>query len=141
MFDALKLDPATYAADSELRGPARRETDETLRDVIAYRIYRDQQRGWRLTSPNLEQTGLLRIDYDGLDDCCADEEMWSREAAGVVRRWREPGWSSGASWRPPQDRKRIAKVLLDYMRRELAIKVDALTQPARRRSSSAPANA
>jgi superfamily II DNA/RNA helicase/very-short-patch-repair endonuclease len=126
VFDALKLDPTTYAADSELRGPARRETDETLRDVIAYRIYRDQQRGWRLTSPNLEQTGLLRIDYDGLEECCADEEMWSRE----LPEWCDPGENrdghpalAGAQ---PDDRERIAKVMLDYMRRELAIKVDAL---------------
>ena len=34
--------------------------------MLEYRVYRDQQRGWRITSPNLEQTGLLRIDYDDL---------------------------------------------------------------------------
>jgi superfamily II DNA/RNA helicase/very-short-patch-repair endonuclease len=130
VFDELRLPPELYAADPELRGPARRETDEVLREVLAYRIYRDQQRGWRLTSPNLEQTGLLRIDYDGLGECCADEEVWSRELPDWVEvdggRDAHPALALAA----PSDRVRIAKTLLDFMRRELAIKVDAL-DPAR----------
>ena len=33
-------------------------------------------------SPYLEQTGLLRIDYESLKDLCADEGEWrSRHAA------------------------------------------------------------
>ena len=54
--------------------------------MLAYRIYRDLQRGWRLTSPNLEQTGLLQIDYDGLDECCADDEVWAQELPRWIRR-------------------------------------------------------
>ncbi len=128
VFDELALDTDLYAAEPELRGPARRQTDEVLREVIAYRIYRDQQRGWRLTSPNLEQTGLLRIEYDGLAECCADEDQWSREL---------PAWFAADDGRDgdpalagarPEDRERVARVLLDYMRRELAIKVDALDE-------------
>ena len=95
--------------------------------MLAYRIYRDQQRGWRLTSPNLEQTGLLRIEYDGLDECCADEERVVARAARLVRvrrRSRRPPGARRA--RRPTDRARVARTLLDYMRRELAIKVDAL---------------
>ncbi len=127
VFDALALDPKLYAADPDLRGPARRQTDEVLREVIAYRIYRDQQRGWRLTSPNLEQTGLLRIEYDGLEECCADEEVFAQDL---------PSWFAGEiseahpalTGAAPDDRRQVARVLLDYMRRELAIKVDALDE-------------
>jgi very-short-patch-repair endonuclease len=128
VFDELALDSKLYAADPELRGPARRQTDEVLREVLAYRIYRDQERGWRLTSPNLEQTGLLRIEYDGLDDCCGDEEIWSQ---GLPAWFEADGSRDGHSAllnARPEDRKRVAKVLLDYMRRELAIKVDALDE-------------
>jgi hypothetical protein len=33
-------------------------------------------------SPNVEQMGLLRIDYESLTDLCADEGEWrSRQAA------------------------------------------------------------
>lgn len=127
VFEELGLEPSLYAADAELRGPARRQTDEVLREVIGYRIYRDQMRGWRLTSPNLEQTGLLAIEYDGLTECCSDEDMWSSDL---------PEWFQGDERAPhgalaeatAEDRARVAKVLLDYMRRELAIKVDVLDE-------------
>ena len=37
-----ELDFALYAEDRDLRGPAHSRTEEVLRDVLAYRIYRDQ---------------------------------------------------------------------------------------------------
>ena len=113
VFDALALDPASYAAEPELKGLARRDTDAALRAVIGYRLYRDLERGWRLTSPNLEQVGLLEIRYEGLEDACADQEIWDGRHAAL----------SGAG---PATRERVAKALLDYMRRELALKVDFL---------------
>jgi ATP-dependent helicase YprA (DUF1998 family) len=128
VFDALALDPKLYAADPELRGPARKQTDEVLREVIAYRIYRDQQRGWRLTSPNLEQTGLLRIDYDGLDECCVDDEVFSRDLPSWFQSDSGQDAHSVLTDAEPEHRARVAKVLLDYMRRELAIKVEALDE-------------
>ena len=33
---------------------------EAMRDVLAYRVWFDQRRGWRYTNPNLEQLGLIR---------------------------------------------------------------------------------
>jgi superfamily II DNA/RNA helicase len=128
VFDALALDSELYAADPELRGPARKQTDEVLREVIAYRIYRDQQRGWRLTSPNLEQTGLLRIEYDGLEECCADDEVFSRDLPAWFHT--DSGYDAHTALADAESdhRRQVAKVLLDYMRRELAIKVDALDE-------------
>jgi ATP-dependent helicase YprA (DUF1998 family) len=128
IFDELHLDPKHYAADPDLRGPARKQTDEVLREVVAYRVYRDQMRGWRLTSPNLEQTGLLRIVYDGLEECCADEEMWSLELPSWLETDDDRDAHAALVGARPEDRERVAKVLLDYMRRELAIKVDALDE-------------
>jgi ATP-dependent helicase YprA (DUF1998 family) len=55
VFDALNLPIDLYANDPEVRFQARNETDKALRDVLGYRIYRDLRRGWRVTSPNLEQ--------------------------------------------------------------------------------------
>lgn len=129
VFDELALDPNHYAAEPELKGPARAQTDGVLREVIAYRIYRDLQRGWRLTSPNLEQTGLLKIAYDGLAECCADEGVWT----GDVATWFDPDDDDRENHKAlrdaaPADRARIAQTLLDYMRRELAIKVDVLDE-------------
>jgi len=113
-FEALRLPFETYSTDIELRGLAREETDRILRDVLGYRIYRDLKRGWRITAPNLEQVGLLRIAYPHLAMACEDSEIW----LGC-----HPALQKATS----EQRLHVAGVLLDFMRRELAIKVDYLT--------------
>ena len=81
------LVPLAASAEEELLPPEeafRFELEaagpETLRATwtIAegYYLYRDLRRGWRITSPNLEQCGLLAIDYVSLAQFCADEPEW-----------------------------------------------------------------
>jgi ATP-dependent helicase YprA (DUF1998 family)/very-short-patch-repair endonuclease len=115
VFDALSLPADFYAADPDARYAAKEETDRALRNVIGYRLYRDLMRGWRITSPNLEQCGLLRIDYRSLTELCVTEQDWQGAHPALT----------GAI---PETRARIASVLLDHMRRELAIKVDYLDE-------------
>ena len=50
-----------------------------MRRVLAYRIYTDLERGWRVTMPNLEQTGLLRFGYVDVPDIAADRLMLGRD--------------------------------------------------------------
>ncbi|MGH9244903.1 MAG: hypothetical protein ACRD29_11415 [Acidimicrobiales bacterium] len=59
VFEALGLPLDQYAADPEVEFQARADTEKTLRDVLGYLVYADLRRGWRITSPNLEQSGLL----------------------------------------------------------------------------------
>lgn len=113
VFEALDLPLELYASDPKVRFQALQETQRALRQVLGYRIYRDLRRGWRIALPNLEQCGLLKISYADLDAVCAAEDVWAGSHPALVR----------AS---PQTRMTIAKTLLDYMRRELAIKVDYL---------------
>lgn len=113
VFDALALPVEHYAIDPTVRFAALSETQRALRNVIGYRIYRDLKRGWRITSPNLEQCGLLEIQYLSLDELAASEPDWS-------------GCHAALKTATPAKRAQIAKVLLDYLRRELAIKVDYL---------------
>ena len=113
VFDALDLDKHLYAIDETVKYAAEEETNRALRNVIGYRLYRDLERGWRVTSPNLEQCGLLHIEYDSLSALCGDEGLWTEL---------HPALSSAA----PEVRERAAHVLLDFMRRELCIKVDYL---------------
>lgn len=115
VFQTLNLDLALYAADPQVRFAALTDTQRALREVLGYRLYRDLKRGWRITSPNLEQCGLLEISYPSLDEVCAAQDVWQR---------RHPALVSAA----PATRYTVAKVLLDLMRRELAIKVDYLDQ-------------
>lgn len=72
----LHLAPPDYAANPHAKGIKADNTLSALRDVLGYRLYFDLQRGWRITNPNIEQLGLLRIGYRGLEACCEDEEEW-----------------------------------------------------------------
>src|SRR6266704_528973 len=115
VFDALDLDLTLYASDPNVKYQALAETKRALRNVLGYRLYRDLKRGWRITSPNLEQAGLLRITYLSLEEVCGDEDVWRNCHAAL----------SSAT---PATRETVSTVLLDFMRRELAIKVDYLDQ-------------
>ena len=66
--------------------------------------------------PNLEQTGLLHLRYVDLPELSADEESWEDTHPAI--RNAEPAL-----------RQELAAILLDELRRVLAIDVDCLTQP------------
>ncbi len=113
VFEALNLPIELYATNPDVKFKQRQETELALREVLAYRVYQDLRRGWRVTAPNLEQAGLLKMDYISLRELCEAEEEWQGSHAALA---------SAA----PQERYQVAKVLLDVLRRELAIKVDYL---------------
>ncbi len=113
LFDALALPLEEYAANPSVKYDALAETQKTLRQVLAHRVYRDLERGWRITQPNLEQCGLLQIEYRSLTEVCADGQEWHGS---------HPALANASA----DDRCTVARVLLDHMRRELAIKVEYL---------------
>jgi ATP-dependent helicase YprA (DUF1998 family) len=113
VFEALALPTSAYASSPDAKFQARADTDKAFRDVLGYRLYRDLKRGWRVTSPNLEQCGLLEICYLSLDELCQAAEEWQ-------------GTHPVLAAASPETRQRVCKVLLDYLRRELAIKVNYL---------------
>ena len=120
VFEHLGLPFEEYAQEPELKGFARQDTDLALQGVLAYRTYQDLRRGWRLTQPNLEQTGLLRIEYESLADLAQDEDVWADT---------HPAFATADQ----QRRTRVLRVLLDTIRRELAVKVDVLEEEGQRR--------
>ena len=113
IFDTLDLPFKHYAQNPEEQYSQRRNTERALRDVLGYRLYRDLRRGWRITMPNLEQCGLLKIEYADLPDIAADEKLWKTRHTALQT----------AS---PEQRMRVIKTLLDFMRRELNISVSYL---------------
>jgi hypothetical protein len=100
------LDTALAPADFE-------SARQTLRKVLAHRVWHDQRRGWRYTNPNLEQLGLLRVEYRGLDALCENDALFDR-APDLLRRAR------------PSVRRDAFLRLLDYLRRGLAVDAAAL---------------
>jgi ATP-dependent helicase YprA (DUF1998 family) len=131
VFEAMQLKFDEYAADPDVRGPARNATHDALRRVIEYYLYRDLQRGWRVTAPNLEDCGLLAFEYVGLkgdDGLLAENELWSAGFAVQSDRNREEFIATPATLRacPPELREELLHTLLDVLRRALAVKVDVL---------------
>lgn len=109
VLENLHLEPSDYAVNPEAKGPRVQNVLKTLRDVLGYRLYADLRRGWRLTNPNLEQLKLLQLDYQGLDECCKDEEEWKKRQALL-------GSLS------PEKRLRLSQEILNLMRKGLCIR-------------------
>ncbi len=114
VMDALALQLRDYAKQKDLDpgSPQAAKTRQALRDVVEYRLYEDLRRGWRVVQPNLEQCGLLSMDYVGLEPLLARQEVWSRIA-----------FMSELS---QADRREVLRTILDEMRRQLTIDVACL---------------
>lgn len=109
---AMNLHPSDYAGIANPQYSAKRDAERALRSVVEYQLYVDLQRGWRVTMPNLEQTGLLVVGYRDLTEIAADDELWRRTGLAAIRASR---------------REELARILLDEFRRVRAISVDILS--------------
>ena len=98
-----------WLAEPGLLGGERLVAERTLREVLAYRVWFDQRRGWRYTNPNLEQLGLLRVEYPALAELVADEARFARG----------PQLLALAS---PEVRDALYRVLFDHLRTCMAVK-------------------
>ena len=112
VFEKLGFDLSgeDYLENPATKGPGRRRAEETMRGVLGYRLYFDLRRGWRYNNPNLEQLGLLCIDYEGLDDLCQDQDVWTNlpfARLAVIS---------------PLARQQALRLVLDTMRKGLCIK-------------------
>src|SRR5262249_26436237 len=83
-------------------------------DLTEYRLYEDLRRGWRVVHPNLEQVGLLLVDYRGLAELCRDESRWQFHPAIAMLE--------------AAKREMIARSALDHFRRKLAINAGTLSE-------------
>jgi Lhr-like helicase len=108
---------AEWLQEPGLKGFNLQEAESTLRQVLAYRVWFDQRRGWRYTNPNLEQLGIVEIDYQGLD-ALADDEAEFANAPDVLRH---------AS---PEVRKNLYAELFDHLRKWMAVKSQVLDPTA-----------
>jgi superfamily II DNA/RNA helicase len=115
VVEALGLQFSDYAASPDAVYAARTRTERALRELVEYRLYLDLQRGWRITMPNLEQTGLLHVRYESLEEIAADQALW--EAAPEPLRDDRDG-----------HREELCRIVLDEFRKVLAIDVDCLTE-------------
>jgi len=97
-----------WLQDPTIKGLHMKEAEALLQKVLTYRVWFDQRRGWRYTNPNLEQLGLVTVDYLGLDDLVHDES----EFAGAPDILRDAD---------PETRAEVYRVLFDHLRKWMAV--------------------
>ena len=115
LFEALALRPDDFLEEPAAEGsPGYDQGRSVLVGLLEYLALEDLGRGWRVTQPNLEQSGLLRMRYQGLEELAVDDE-----------RWRDlPGLGDAL----PEDRARVLHAVLDHLRTELCIDAPVLTR-------------
>ncbi|MFH1930936.1 MAG: DEAD/DEAH box helicase, partial [Pseudomonadota bacterium] len=119
IFTSLALPFRDYGnrdAEPEL-APIKRKYEEALQDYLVFRALADLRRSWRIVLPNLEQCGLLNIDYLDLDEIAAADGFWAE--LEIVNSLAHPA------------RREFFSAVLDYFRLEYAIHSENYLVPNR----------
>lgn len=114
VFDALDLNRHAYSKHPAAKFGAQKDR-MALVEVIAYRLYADLKRGWRITMPNLEETGLLNVSYTYVSELADDDSIWSDAHLSLA----------GAT---AETRLAAMTVLLEELRRNLCISTGYLRE-------------
>lgn len=116
---------AEYLKSPKLVGLARQEAQRTLRFILGYRLLRDLRKGWRFNNPNLDQLRLITIDYLGLEEFCANDQLFAGHHSVLQRLG-------------PKGREALARFVFGELRRNLCIEsryLDAQEQDKARNSA------
>lgn len=114
IFKALILRAEDFLVQPVDSGPGWEQGKDTMARALQYRALEDLSRGWRIVQPNLEQVGLLKVRYRGLDALASDDSKW----VGV------PRMNVASS----QKRVEVMTVFLDHLRMQLAIEAHVLSR-------------
>jgi hypothetical protein len=112
IFEAMNLPANAWQKEVPYGGGSTSRARRAMIGLLEYLALTDLARAWRLTQPNLEQCGLLRITYDGLDEIADDDACW-----------RGLGHMASAG---PERRREVIAAMLDHLRGALAIDSDVL---------------
>jgi superfamily II DNA/RNA helicase len=79
VFKALALPFCDYGNRDEEPAIAviRRKYEQTFQAYLFYRAISDLRRSWRIVLPNLEQCGLVVVDYLDLDEIVKEDGFWA----------------------------------------------------------------
>ncbi|PAX51721.1 helicase-related protein [Brunnivagina elsteri] len=115
----MNMSQEDYAKQTANFGPGKRRNEDAFRSLIEYRLYEDLRRGWRIVQPNLEQCGLLQIEYIELKEVCAATELWEQYRHPIIVQ------------ATPEQRFIAVQAFLNQLRRELAIDAPLLQRDRR----------
>ena len=116
MFDALALPPESYSEKiKSVFDFQQQEKAKHLKNYLTYRALHDLRRSWRIVLPNLEQCGLLEIDYQNLDLAAEQESAWQEIPLLHTL--------------TPPERHAILRQVLDYFRKSYALHSEVFLKP------------
>ena len=76
VFDCLNIGQDQFAKQPATFPGPKKENEDAFKDFIMYRLLHDLRRSWRVVLPNLEQCGLLTIEYKHLAESIQDNSLW-----------------------------------------------------------------
>jgi len=103
----LERDPEQFMKEAVTGGAGFQTARNVMIDLLQYRAFEDLRRAWRVAQPNLEQCGLLKIDYAGIAEIAADDALWQDVYP--------------LDDTSPERRTRVLRDVLDHLRSNLAI--------------------
>ncbi len=112
IFEALDLQPEEFMRSEAQTQTAYSRARDAMINLLQYLALTDLRSGWRLSLPNLEQCGLVRITYRDLEGISGEEQAWQ----GL------PFFEEAS----PQERQAVLRHVLDYLRQRLVIRSDHL---------------
>lgn len=113
-LSGLTIRDIARSAELDPNSSAARDAWRAFAELTEYRLYEDLRRAWRVVQPNLEQLGLLRVGYRGLDELCRNDVAWQFNLA--------------LAGQPAAERETLVRVFLDQFRRKLAINARVLQE-------------
>ncbi len=114
VMQQMDLSQSEYAEQPAEYGGGKKRNQQIFEQLIEYRLYEDLRKGWRIVQPNLEQCGLLEIEYDELEAVYSDRSAWTKYPY------------SGLLQATPEQRYTVVKTVLDYLRKQLVIDAELL---------------
>lgn len=109
VFNALSLAFTDFANRNEAPQLAnvRPNYEQCFQAYLFYRAIADLRRSWRIVLPNLEQCGLLAVDYLDLEEVASQDDFWADTPL--------------VDELEPADRREFLCTILDFFRLEYAI--------------------
>jgi superfamily II DNA/RNA helicase len=95
----------------------RRNYEQMFQAYLFYRAISDLRRSWRIVLPNLEQCGLLLVDYVELNEIVAEDKFWSDMPIVCDL--------------DHADRREFVSTILDFFRLEYALHSENFLTPVR----------
>lgn len=107
VFKSLNLSQNLFAKNPSDLPFQIEENERAFKDYLFYRIISDLKRGWRVTLPNLEQSGLVRINYKYLNETIDHQSFYTKSSFFTVL--------------DSEKRKDFVLQALDFLRKNYAI--------------------